>query len=363
MFKKVLSFIGIVGVIIVIVILLDIFCDGKVSDDNVIKIGVAVPLTGNNGFAGESVRNAIILAQKKLVDTKYKYSVVFEDTQVDPKSAATVAQKLIDIDKVDAIIDAYAPIGVTISPLTEKARVLHIGIAFDPRIANGEYNFINFVTPDTAVKKFLAEMNKRGLSTLGIFHLNNPGILAVNESLIRLSPQYGIKVTTNQEFQSGERDFRSIITKAELTKPQIYAVLSIAPEIEILTKQLKEFGLNNLTTVIYFETSPNKTLYEGLWSVGFGQSSSKFEEEYRGTYNSDLSWATPNAYDSFNLIVKSAEAYTGQGKPSTKFIANQIQNLKNYYGVLGQLNVDDRGIIDSSVLIKVVKSGVLVPIE
>ena len=360
MYNKIWSIIGIIAIFIIII---GVISYDKKGQNMTIKIGVAVPLTGNNGFAGESVRNAILLAQSKLVNSKYQYEVIFEDTQTDPKSAITVAQKLIEIDKVDVIIDAYAPIGVTISPLAEKAEVLHIGIAFDPRIAEGEYNFINFVTPDTAVKKFLIEMNKRGLSTLGIFHLNNPGILAVNESLIRLSPEYGIKIVTNQEFQPGDRDFRSIIAKAQITKPQIYALLSIAPEIEILTKQLKELNLNNLTTVIYFETSSNKSLYEGLWSVGFGQALAEFEEEYKNIYKGDLSWAAPNAYDSFNLIVKAAEVYTGQGKPPIKFIANQIQNLKNFTGVLGRLTVDDRGIIDSSVLVKVVKNGILVPIE
>jgi branched-chain amino acid transport system substrate-binding protein len=335
----------------------------NVENTEVIKIGVAVPLTGNNGFAGEGIRNAIMLAQSELGSTKYKYEVIFEDTQVDPKAAMSVVKKMIEIDNVDAIIDAYAPIGVTISPITEREEIVHIGIAFDPRAAEGKYNFINFTTPDTAVRKFLSEMNVRGLNTLGVFHLNNPGILAVNEALVRLSPEYGVKILDNQEIQPGERDFRSVILRAIKTEPQIYAILSITPEMEILTKQMMDLGIKKLTTIIYFETSPDKKLFEGLWSVGFGQASNVFQEKYKEKFKSDLSWAAPNAYDSFNIIVKAAETYKGEGKPPVEFIAEQIQNLEGYRGVLGDLTVDERGIIDSSVQIKVVKNGQLVPAE
>lgn len=356
--KKIWSIVG-----IVLVIFLVIGLTNNRPETATIKIGVAVPLTGNNAFAGEGIRNAINLAKDKLGKTKYKYEVIFEDTNTDPKSAATSAHKLIDIDKVDAIIDAYAPIGVTIAPLAERAKVVHIGIAFDPRVAEGKYNFINFITPDTAVRVFLSEMQKKGLSTLGILHINNPGILAVDKSLHKLSPEYGIRIVTDQEFQSGDRDFRSIITKAETSKPQIYALLSIAPELDILAKQMQELNLKNLTTVIYFETTPNKSLYEGLWSVGFGKSSADFEQEYKKVYGKDFSWAVPNSYDAFNLIISATESYTGENKPSSDYIANYLQNVKNYNGVLGKLNVDEAGIIDSPALVKIVRDGVLVPVE
>jgi branched-chain amino acid transport system substrate-binding protein len=320
-------------------------------------------MTGNNGFAGEGIRDAINLAQSKLTDTKYKYEVIFEDTQVDPKSAATVAQKLINIDKVDAIIDAYAPIGNIIAPIAEETKIVHIGIAFDARAANGVYNFIHFHTPDTSARAFLTEMNKKGLKTLGIFHLNNPGILAAHDSIVKLSPEYGIEIVSDQEFKSGDRDFRSIIMKSAVSKADLYAVLSIPPELDILAKQMKDIGLSNMSTAIYFELSTNKSLYEGLWSIGFGTASDAFVKEYKDTYKKDIAFGGPNAYDAFNLIVNAAESYSGEGKPTTRFIADKIQNLKNYEGVLGKLTVDEAGIIDSPVLVKIVKNGVLVPVE
>ena len=335
----------------------------KSTEKNVIKIGVAVPMTGNQAFVGEGIKDAVLLAQKNLKDTKYKYELVFEDVPVDPKIAASAAQKLINIDKVDAIIDAYAPIGNTIAPIAEKAQVVHINIAFDPRAAVGDYNFINFTTPSTSAKSFLAEMNKRGLKNLGIFRLNNPGIIAVYNAVKTLAPEYGIKIVSDEQFQPGERDFRDIITKSSKSKADIYALLSIPPELDILAKQMNDLNLHNQTSIIYFELSANKSLYEGLWSVGFGGVTDSFEKEFKNTYNKEITYGVPNSYDAFNIIVQASEVYSGVDKPNAKFIVSEIMNLKNLEGVLGDLKINSDGIIDSAVQVKIVKNGILVPVK
>lgn len=355
--------IGVLGLVIIIIFIGLFLKNGdRLDQKDTIKIGVAVPMTGTNGFVGEAIRDALLLAQKKSSNTKYKYEIVFEDVQVDPKMAASAAQKLINIDRVDAIIDAYAPVGNTIAPIAEKAKVVHIAIAFDPRAAEGEYNFINFTTPDTSVRAFLSELKKRNITTLGIFRLNNPGIIAVYDSIKALAPDYGVTIKFDEQFQPGERDFRGIIVKALKSKADIFTLLSIPPEIDILAKQMFDLNIHNITTVIYFELSPNKSIYEGLWSIGFGEVNKDFIREFKDTYNKEIAFGTPNAYDAFNIILNVAESYNGAGKPTTKYLADQITKLKGYVGVLGELKVNPEGIIDSAVRVKTVKDGVLVPV-
>ncbi len=352
------------GIIIVIILGLYFSTTSRGSaNKEVIKIGIAVPLTGNQGFVGEGIKDAVLLAQKKLENTKYDYEFIFEDVQVDAKLAASAAQKLINIDRVDAIIDAYAPIGTTIAPIAEKAKVVHINIAFDPRAAVGDYNFIDFTTPDTSSRAFLTEMQKKGLTKLGIFRLNNPGIIAVYNSVKTLAPAYGITIVSDQEFQPGERDFKSIITKSKNSGADLYALLSIPPELDILAKQMTDLGVHNQTSIIYFELSPSKNLYEGLWSVGLGGISGSFEKEFKDTYKRELAFGAPNSYDAFNIIVTAAETYAGKEKPTTTYIANKIQEIKSFTGVLGNLNVNSDGIIDSDVQIKIVENGILVPVK
>ena len=349
----------IVGVIIIVLVVLLIVISNKPKDATTIKIGAILPLTGSQAFVGGGLKNSLTLALKDLEkkNLKYKYEVIFEDTQFDPKTAVTLAQKLIDIDHVDAIVDAYAPIGNAISPITEAKKVIHIGIAFDPKIAEGKYNFLLFTKPDTAASSLLGEMQKKGIKNIGVFHVNNQGILAVYHSLQKLSKDYGITITADGEFQPGERDFRGIIAKSIKAKPDIYVLLALSPELEILAKQMNEQGLHNQTSTIYFELAQDKNVFNGLWSIGYSQTNPDFENEYKAEYNQDMTFGIPNMYDAFNLIVNSAESYTGGGKPSADYIADKIQNIKDVQGSLGTLNINSDGIIDSPTTVKIMKDG------
>ena len=337
---------------------------GRDTDTKTIKIGAILPLTGTQAFAGEGMKNALEMALHDLPNTKYKYELVIANNAFDVKSSISAAQKLIDVDKVSAIIDAYAPIGNAVSPITEKAHIVHIGVAFDPKIAEGDYNFLLFTTPDTAARAFLAEMQKRGLHTLGIFRVNNQGIFAVYSSLESLANQYGVTIVSDQMFQPGERDFKSLIAKSAPSKPDLYALLALSPELEILTRQLQDQGIHDISSTIYFELAKDKSVFEGLWSVGYGEISpdfvAKYKAKYKAKYNQDITFGVPNVYDAFNILVQSAESYSGPGKPSSEFIAKQIQRVGDFQGVLGKLHVDSAGIIDTPTSIKIVKDGVLV---
>ena len=355
--RKIISILLVVILIPIIVFLIK----GNKGETRTIKIGAVLPLSGTQAFAGEGMKNALELAMQNLGSTKYKYKLVVEDGAFDAKTSISAANKLINVDKVDAIIDAYAPIGNAISPITQQAHVVHVGVAFDPKIADGDYNFIIFTTPDTAARAFLAEMQKRGMHTLGIFRVNNQGIFSVYSAIKNLASEYGINIVSDQMFQPGDRDFKSLIAKSSPSKADMYALLVLSPELEILAKQLYDQNIRNISSTVYFELAKDKTVFEGLWSIGFGDTSSSFESQYKATYKRELGFGSANVYDAFNIIVKASESYAGVGLPTTDFIAREIQSGGSFQGVLGELKVDSIGIIDNPVQVKIVKDGKLIP--
>ncbi len=356
--KKVAAILAII-IIVGIVIFVSLGTKGQ-DQIRTIKIGAVLPMSGTQAYFGEGMKDALELAKKNLGNTKYKYDLVVEDGAFDVKTSVSAANKLINIDKVDVIIDAYAPIGDAISPITEKAQVVHIGVAFDPKMAEGDYNFILFTTPDTAAKSFLSEMQKRGLHTLGIFRVNNQGISAVNSAITSLASQYGITVVSNEMFQPGERDFKSVIAKNASARPDIYALLALSPEIEILTKQMRDQNIQNISSTIYFELAKDKAPFEGLWSIGYGKVSSDFESQYKTAYNRELGFGAANVYDAFNAIVQASELNTAINRPTTQFIAKSLQGMSDFDGVLGKLHIDSAGIIDTPTMVKIVKDGKLI---
>ena len=81
-----------------------------------IKIGFNIPLTGNSPKLGESARNSGDLVKKQINDaggldvkgTKYKIEFVYADNELKPESAVQAALRLIEQDRVLAIV---GPVG------------------------------------------------------------------------------------------------------------------------------------------------------------------------------------------------------------------------------------------------------------
>ena len=90
------------SLIIVALLSVNLFRPEKTTE--IIKIGVVSPLTGGKAQIGEGLKEAIKLGQKDFGPTKKQYEFIFEDSAGEVAKSATAVQKLISIDKVDALI-------------------------------------------------------------------------------------------------------------------------------------------------------------------------------------------------------------------------------------------------------------------
>ncbi len=112
-----------------------------------IKIGLITPLSGNMSEVGAAFRDAALLATKDLSAEGSIVQLVVEDDQLSSRAAASAAQKLIAVDKVDGIISTWSYGGSVVAPIAEKNKIPHIGIAWDPTIARGKFNFMHLTPP------------------------------------------------------------------------------------------------------------------------------------------------------------------------------------------------------------------------
>src|SRR3990172_444601 len=76
------------------------------KEDEVIKIGVIVPLSGEAAFLGKYIVNGIEIAREDFLKSNpdKKITLVIEDSKADPATAVNAINKLINIDKVLFII-------------------------------------------------------------------------------------------------------------------------------------------------------------------------------------------------------------------------------------------------------------------
>ncbi len=333
---------------------------GKPKVKDTFKIGMIAPLTGDAGFVGVGMKNALLMAREQWGDGKYNYEFVFEDDQLDPKISASAAQKLINVDKVDAVVTVGHAPRITF-PLAKKHDILHFTIAVQKDLADGINNFTHWAPSVKLNALLIKEMQKRGIKTVGIFRTTSlEAWVAYYNDFLEGIKNTDIRIVTDQTFKKGEKDFRSLIAKAKPTNPDIYMIFVETPELEIVAKQIREAGIDTpFTTLEGFEVTEQPELFEGYWYVSPVEPTDEFSSDYESKFGKRPPVCSPNAYDIFNLLATAIEkaGSSPSKKPSTAQIAKELKKIKSFPGALGDLLVGDDGMVLSAVQLKMIKNG------
>jgi len=349
----------ILGVVILVIIVILVTVIYKPIPKETIKIGVIAPLSGNLTFVGEGYRDAFLLAKENSKNTKYNYELIFEDDQMDPAKTATALQKLISIDKVNAVVSFASGPANVISPIAEQNKIIHFGIATDPSSAKGEYNFMHWTPPSEEAKTFVAELQKRGIKKLGIFVTNQQGVLATVAAITEQLKSTNIEIVTEQKFNMDERDFRTLIAKAKSSGAEIYLLETFPPQLELLIKQIKEAGISIPLTCIELVESSDEAmkLFEGYWYVNSADSTTEFNKKFEDKYGKTPPPAAANGYDIFNMLVAAYEKAGKYEQPTPEKVIGALNQIKNFDGALGKLNMGPDGIVFSPAVVRMIKDG------
>lgn len=361
--------IGVVAVIPIILGIISVVANKNVEAKPTVRIGVTLPLTGDVAMLGQNSKAALLLAQEQLSEnTKYNYEIVFEDDQFKPQIGASTANKLISIDNVSVLFSFGSPVGSVVSPIAEKSKIPHINFfASDMSVADGDYNFVHYTPPYKDSEVFIRELNNRGIKTVVFFgQQDNPGVGAIIAAFEKDIKNTDIEVLSNQKFNTGTRDFRTQIAAVKNLNPDIYVLQATSPELETLTKQLREAGIQTpVTTMEAFEFSSELSLFEGMWYVNAADPQQWFVDLFIKKYPEDTpKFGAANGYDAFNLIVKAAED-VGDGKtvPSREEIRDALSKIRGFDGALDDnLSVDENGIVVSDAVVREIRNGIPVTI-
>lgn len=336
------------------------------ADKPVVKIGATLPLTGDSAHLGESARDAMILAKESLPkNTKYDYELVFEDDGLEAKKTAAAANKLINIDKVDSIMSFSSGTGGVVSPMAERSKLIHFGLASAQSVADGDYNFIHWTPPAVEGTRFIEELKKQNYKKIAILCMNQQGVLAMRDQLKAQVPAAGIEIVNDQIADPSEKDFRTMIAKAKATNPDAYVLLFFSPQLEILGKQVKEAGVTQpLTAIESFGLAADPSLFEGSWYVDAADAGKGFNETFEKRFKKQPQLGAPNAYDVVTMIeaaYESAPAKAGE-KPAKEDVIKALHALQ-MDGMLGHITIDEKGVVSSPASLKIVKDGKPAPYE
>ena len=320
--------------------------------DGVVTIGVIAPTTGPYAILGNSFVKAVEMAQSDLKGTKYRYELKIADSGPDPTEARDIVRKVIEDDKVDAVIGAVSLIGQVTKPFATKARIPHTCVCTVTRIGDGAYNFTNIPSPEAEAVRWVAEAQRRGIKRVAVIAQDYPSINNHVKEMKAEALRRGLVLAYESRFADTTTDFRSIIAKARSSRPDVYYVEALEPELDMLGQQLVDAKVRNIASVVAPSLSEKPQLFEGAWYTDSDLADIEFKRRFEARYPG-TQFAThmmPYAYDSYNMIV---QAYENGVHPAV-----YIRRIRQYVGAAGTVTkAPGSGNFQSAPAVWVIRDG------
>jgi branched-chain amino acid transport system substrate-binding protein len=353
------------------------------SGEGPIKIGAIFAVTGPAAFLGapedKTVRMLVDEVNERGGVLGRQVQLIIKDSMYDPSKAISFAKELIDEDNVVAII---GPTGsgetMAIKDICQKAGVPLISCASAETIVDPVAKYV-FSTPqrsDYIAESIFGEMNKLGISRVGLIASNTGFGNAGKAESEKLASKYGITIVISESYDSNATDLSALLTKVNAAGVQAVENWSIEPAQAIVAKNMAQLRMNaqlfqshGFGNIKFVEAAGDAA--EGIIfpcgrlivadQLPDSNPQKKFlvgyASDYKRMYDEDASTFGGHAYDAFAILMAAIDA--AKSTDADKIVA-AIEGLKNFSGIGGVFNfsaVDHNGLSMDSIAIMTVKKG------
>ena len=338
-----------------------------------IKIGQITCLTGENAWYGDIEKQGADLALEELnakggINGR-QVVIVREDDKADPALSVTGLNKLISVDKVQAVMGMTSSGGtMAASPVAEKNKVVLISsLAGSMKISNaGDYIFRIFATTAQEAEKLLQLAKELGKTDAAIIYVNNDFGSDLASYIKEKSVKTGVNILASESYLTDATDFRTQLAKIAATKPSVIFLLGYPKDMGLVLKQAGEMGIKSQFMASDSFDDPTVIATAGkasegtIYVVSDDQTSPAFKAAFKAKYGKDSSIYNAMNYDAFNLL---ALAIQRGGNDGTA-IKNELYKIRDYAGVTGTITIDSNGdAINRPLAFKIIKDGKAVPYQ
>jgi ABC-type branched-subunit amino acid transport system substrate-binding protein len=333
-----------------------IHCSSVIAEPIVYRLGASLPLSGDLAEVGQDILKGFELAKKDFESDKFKIEIVAEDDGYQGKNAASVGMKLINIDKVDALLSLWEMAEI-VAPMAESKKIPHFSIRWNPIVAEKykytmtiESTYISWVT---AWVNLLKEQNVKKVS---IIDEESIGWKLGTDLLVKLLKEAGIVVMSKTTFLRTDLDYRAILLKALREKPDEILFLANNPFLEGFIKIVKTTNPTQKMSG-YFELVKDISLIEGMPYVAQLEPSPWFLEKFEKSYSSRVVTRSPQSYDLLSILHSAHKADNFSKKLNGDEVVKFVTDLKDFEGASGKLNTQGTRVIEMNCVWKVVRGG------
>ena len=292
--------------------------------------------------------------------------IITEDDQGEPNKAATVVTKLINQDKVIALLGEVASSNsLAAAPKAQGSKVPMISpSSTNPAVTQvGDYIFrVCFIDPfqGEVMAKFSANNLKAKRAAI-LYDFNSDYSRGLYQFFKRSFTQLGGQIVSEQSYTQGDRDFSGQLTAIRSSNPEVIYVPGYYGEVGVIANQTKQLGIKAPLLGGDGWDAPQ------LWQLGGASLNGdyisnhysvddpspaiqKFVADYKGRYNILPDALAALGYDSMKVL---ADAIKRAGTTENVKLRDAIAQTKNFPGVTGQITIDgDRNAVKPAVVLK-----------
>lgn len=349
------------------------------------RIGAILSVTGQASFLGEPEKNTLILLQEQ-INSKggingTPIEIVIEDSKSDETQAVLSAKKLIEKDKVLAIIGPSTT-GETMAviPIVTNEKIPLISCASASKITEPvkERYWVFKTAPHdySAAEAMFSYMKGVGMTKVGILTITNSygdaGRIAMKDTAQKL----GMHIVADERYGPKDSDMTTQLTKIKASGAQAVVNWSVGPGQVVVTKnwhtlklgiplyQSHGFGSKRninlagksaegvkvpLGRIVIWDKLPNNHPQKELLK--------RFTTDYEARFKSEPGTFGGHAYDALMMLVEALKKVGPDRKKIRDYLENHVKNWPGTGGIFNMSPNDHCGLDSSAFEMVVVKNG------
>ena len=248
-----------------------------------IKIGVYMPLTGQNAFAGQLELEGIQLAHK-ITPTVLGRPVerVIVDNKSDKVEAANAVKRLAERDNVTAIIGTYASsLSLAGGEVAERAKVPVLATSStNPLVTQGKKYYFRacFIDPYQGAAAATYAYKNLGYKKAAVLtDVANDYAVGLSNFFKKTFKKIGGELVADMKYSSGDQDFTAQLTELISKKPDIVFMPAYFAEGAIIMKQARELGATFVLMGGDAMDNPDTVKIAGKAAEGFMQTAFPYD--------------------------------------------------------------------------------------
>ena len=371
------------------------FAADEAAAKSAIKIGAFFDLSGTAAFIGTPTKLVAEMVVEKINSeggiNGRPLQLVIGDTEGDPTRALMVAKRLVEQEKVVALIGpTRTGTGMAVKKYLESRQIPTVmTVGGDPVIMEGVHGGKNFGTArwifkspqrsSIAVKKVYQYLQAKRVNKIALITASDGFGRDGKRWLTKLAGQYGLEIVADESFGVRDADMTTQLTKIKNTDAQVIICWTIGPAGSIVAKNAKQLAMKLQLIQCHGLPDPKYIELAGAASEGNVMPSTKlmaydqlsgsdpqkatikdFVRLYNDVYNFDrqfpINTHSGYAWDAIYIV---ANAMKKAGTDRAK-LRDAIEQTKNYVGISGIYNItpkDHNGLGTNSMIMVTIWKG------